>query len=65
MSEYQKGYDAQNEWLAGRDLPTAEHALDLRLASIDNAHPYNRGGNDATRAYIAWLSGRLAEEAQA
>ncbi len=47
-----KGYQEMAAWLEGKSIPSAQHALDSRLATL-NGDPYNEGGTTATRDYIA------------
>ena len=54
---YDRGYADQQAWLAGKTLSEAEHALDGRRATVNHDSAYNRGGTDATEAYVVELRG--------
>lgn len=52
---YDLGYVDQILFLDGKTLEEAEHALNGRLATVDERVPYNKGGNDATRDVVERL----------
>jgi hypothetical protein len=52
--ENRRGYDDQMQWLQGKSIPEARHALAERLATLASSE-YNGGGNAATCDYIERL----------